>query len=56
MQFASISFQNSNICDMLGVESLRKIIYILLNYLHIAFYQMEICLEVDKDFKGLLKT
>ena len=25
------------------------------NYLHIAFYQMERCLEVDKDFEGLLK-
>ena len=26
------------------------------NYLHVAFYQIERCLEVDKDFKGLLKT
>ena len=26
-----ISFPNSNICDMLRVESLRKIIYILLS-------------------------
>ena len=29
---------------MLGVKSLRKI--------HSAFYQMERCIEVDKDFKG----
>ena len=26
------------------------------NYVHIAFYQIERCLEVDKDFKRLLKT
>ena len=50
MHFICISFQNSNICDMFRVESLRK------KYLHITFYQMERCLKVDKDFEGLLKT
>ena len=27
----------------------------LLSLLHIAFYQMESCLKVHKDFRGLLK-
>ena len=35
---------------MLGVESLRII------FLPVAFYQMDRCLKVDRDFKGLLKN
>ena len=44
MHFILYIFQNSNFCDMLSVGSLTK------NYLHIAFYQIERCLEVDKEF------